>query len=253
MYLSETFSRIKLGLASASLALFLISGNATAELENHSLFLIAFDPDRAADQAFALDLNLDIFANDLADVASVGFSLTSGEFDNWLGDPVPGSNISWGVYGIGIPSALAPPASQFVVYSTVDSMPTLLSQSDIENAIGQGRTYIQQFNAGNALEDFRVAAAAEAGHPGDWADTLGGNTGGSFFSRAKLGEAVEMYRFGIEPVNFEGVEPELLAGLWTLDAGTGTVEFSAVPIPAAVWMFGSALVGLFGTRRRAMA
>ncbi len=31
---------------------------------------------------------------------------------------------------------------------------------------------------------------------------------------------------------------------------TGSVSIAAVPVPAAVWLFGSALVGLFGVRRR---
>ncbi len=45
-------------------------------------------------------------------------------------------------------------------------------------------------------------------------------------------------------------------GLWlkgTASSGgglvTGVVALTAVPIPAAVWLFGSALVGLFGVRR----
>ncbi|MEM7468968.1 MAG: VPLPA-CTERM sorting domain-containing protein, partial [Pseudomonadota bacterium] len=37
---------------------------------------------------------------------------------------------------------------------------------------------------------------------------------------------------------------------WTWDI-TGTVDnLAPIPVPAAVWLFGSALVGLFGLRRR---
>ena len=45
-------------------------------------------------------------------------------------------------------------------------------------------------------------------------------------------------------------------GAWNLNAATGTLTYSAVsavPVPAAVWLFGSALVGLTGISRRRKA
>lgn len=40
------------------------------------------------------------------------------------------------------------------------------------------------------------------------------------------------------------------AGLWTLDTNAGTLSYSAIPVPAAVWMFASGLLGLAGIARR---
>lgn len=40
------------------------------------------------------------------------------------------------------------------------------------------------------------------------------------------------------------------AGLWTLDTAAGTLSYSAIPVPAAVWMFASGLLGLAGIARR---
>ena len=44
-----------------------------------------------------------------------------------------------------------------------------------------------------------------------------------------------------------------LSGSCSNCAPTGTIDFSIVPIPAAVWLFGSALLGLVGIRRRISA
>jgi hypothetical protein len=48
-------------------------------------------------------------------------------------------------------------------------------------------------------------------------------------------------------LSFSGDVPTSYTGGGSL---TGSVSIAAVPIPAAVWLFGSALVGLFGARRR---
>jgi hypothetical protein len=50
----------------------------------------------------------------------------------------------------------------------------------------------------------------------------------------------------------EGVALNPFAGTWSLDS-TGTLSYSAVstvPVPAAVWLLGSALIGLVGVSRR---
>ena len=49
-----------------------------------------------------------------------------------------------------------------------------------------------------------------------------------------------------------GIDQTVYAGTWSLDAG-GTLTYggvSAVPVPAAVWLFGSAMLGLVGVARR---
>lgn len=52
--------------------------------------------------------------------------------------------------------------------------------------------------------------------------------------------------------NYQGVLQTTFAGNWSLDS-QGLLTYSAVPVPAAVWLFGSALVGLVGVARRRAA
>jgi len=50
------------------------------------------------------------------------------------------------------------------------------------------------------------------------------------------------------------LNPVLAAQTWKLNAATGTLNYSAVPLPAAVWMFGAGLMGVLRlTRRKSMA
>jgi hypothetical protein len=52
----------------------------------------------------------------------------------------------------------------------------------------------------------------------------------------------------------DGVSMSTFAGTWSVDAAAGTLNYtagvSAVPVPAAVWLFGSGLLGLVGISRR---
>lgn len=51
--------------------------------------------------------------------------------------------------------------------------------------------------------------------------------------------------------NFEETYPVIQSeGVWTLDTTAGTLSYSAIPVPAAVWMFASGLLGLAGIARR---
>ncbi len=83
---------------------------------------------------------------------------------------------------------------------------------------------------------------------GTFADALGNIVGGPF--KVGNGSLSLLAPSGASQLQF-GINDDLFgdnSGFFTLD-----VEQSAVPVPAAVWLFGSALVGLAGMRKKKSA
>jgi len=99
-----------------------------------------------------------------------------------------------------------------------------------------------------------VALIGEIGYYGDatWGDTLG-NRGVT--ASDLVGNEMNMYWARVNEADQTG--PLLLdvIGNWNLTS-TGQLSYagvSAVPVPAAVWLFGSGLIGLAGIARRKQA
>ncbi len=244
MNLRLVINQFRLSVSSALLACGLISGAANADIDPHSLFLIANDAARnGSGETYILDLNFDILASDPSNFSGV----TDPALADWLNDP-SATTIDWGVYAVGNNQNTVF-ASQFLVVSTVnpaDVEPVRFDQTRLNTAITSGRNVITGFNDAHIVDGL-AAGPLDDGFPvgfgNKWADDA------QFSSTGGLDDLLPMYIFGVDSI-FEPVAPIALEGLWSLDASTGNVAFSVVPVPAAVWMFGSALVGIFGIRRR---
>lgn len=90
-----------------------------------------------------------------------------------------------------------------------------------------------------------VAAGSVAGFGAELLDS----TGALLHTFTGTGDGVTLdLALGSYTVNFLGdVTP---GSFWTMLATIEEVQTSAVPVPAAVWLFGSALMGLVGVSRR---
>jgi ABC-type uncharacterized transport system permease subunit len=64
---------------------------------------------------------------------------------------------------------------------------------------------------------------------------------------ANVGDSIGFYF--ISPTSLTDSLVTEYAGVWSLSTD-GMLSYSAVPVPAAVWLFGSGLVGLIGVARR---
>lgn len=63
-------------------------------------------------------------------------------------------------------------------------------------------------------------------------------------------EALAGWAVGVDSDAIGNVVSSSLPFVWTLDTSADTLSYSAVPIPAAAWLFGSALLGMIGAARR---
>jgi len=77
-------------------------------------------------------------------------------------------------------------------------------------------------------------------------NNFGGSSAFGFNSEGTIGNAVDFYFLATN--NFGPTPDPTLLGSWTLQAD-GSLDFAPVPVPAAVWLFGSALLAFAGRRR----
>lgn len=92
---------------------------------------------------------------------------------------------------------------------------------------------------------------------GDWTDGFQGWDGNGLTlnwlttTDTAVTNSLPLYRYYYEPT---GANVSELYGLINIDTSTGVVSYnaavSAVPVPAAAWLFGSGLMGLVGIARR---
>ena len=90
------------------------------------------------------------------------------------------------------------------------------------------------------------------GHVGQHNEGAGSNLlwgGAAYNANAGYGNAVDFQLATIDLATFSGVQSQF-SGQWKLAGDSLTLGVSAVPVPAAVWMFGSALLGLAGVSRK---
>jgi len=144
--------------------------------------------------------------------------------------------------------------------------------SDIVMALQTGSNYDDVTQTGTLEILATRASKAEWGLDITWGYTLDTTTGVGSFTSASCEQADGYTKgtalcglFGImtgalAPLSATEAFPGASGGSWdfdlTVDIGNGAVDYnfdhdvSAVPLPAAAWLFGSAVLGLAGVRRR---
>jgi len=141
--------------------------------------------------------------------------------------------------------------------SPLDGYTEALSMDGVYYYAGNNSGFL---GASNSLVSAASSATGFLG--GSWATTLGGGAAawGPGFDNTLTGlnGGMKMSFLAIDP-NDQGLAPiaTTFAGTWSVNAAAGTLDYtagvSAVPVPAAVWLFGSGLLGLVGVSRRKKA
>lgn len=115
-----------------------------------------------------------------------------------------------------------------------------------ENALGDA-------DAGTADDPvFFLDGQFYAGSGATWGtqlNSLTANIGSGVDATAGDGEALMAWTIGMQQ-DVVGTNVKQNAATWLLDTSTGTLAYSEVPVPAAAWLFGSALLGMAGAARR---
>lgn len=222
----------------------------------------------ATKTSFSMDLGV------LASEAPLGSESLTFQINSNALAHVGGSaaDLTWNLGGISsIPPADPALLSGFGVYATGVSLPSGTG-ANFGNIGGQQASFDQLANvmttsgteivSGENPVFTMTGEATYAGNDNVFGDTGYQLAGTTFFDTtlsAAEGTSLYAYRVG---QSFEGGVPSTVVteslGTWSFDASAGTLSYSAgstnpVPVPAAVWMLASGLLGLAGVARRKKA
>ncbi|WP_290577241.1 VPLPA-CTERM sorting domain-containing protein [Ketobacter sp.] len=150
----------------------------------------------------------------------------------------------------------------FSFYSTQVAQPnpsfTYVSLANMTGALDNYALQLGGRQTSNGLDNPTFLGTGGANYSGSeafWGSGMAGLTNDTFGagvleSAANVGESLYAYSFQFANVGQQDLTPYALqtAGYWVLDIDTATLSY--VPVPAAVWLFASGVLGLAGVARR---
>jgi hypothetical protein len=267
----------------------LLAGYATAQAQSlpdsGSADLWVFVSDPTAKTTFAEDTGLSLSsllptnklvtgANlDTSIAASFSIAATSGLSSYISAANAAGHSLQWGVEGVQFPGSISgagfkKPGNFIVMFDDIAAVGSNVSQSAVQPTlqnIGSGfeqdAIYLKNtYTAGGKVYNW----ADGSGAANVWGAGVGGTGGstdlyGQEFNQAGIALGTTNTLYGLTGNGGPGTVQSYILGT-NLTVGTdGTLKIGSstppppVPLPAAVWLFGSGLLGLFGVGRRRAA
>jgi hypothetical protein len=218
------------------------------------LFLSILDP--SVNQSLVLDLNLTVnnFRNNNASLINT-FSVTDATLAGFIAASPDQSLMRWNLGGLsnmGLGPDLGFVTTHGNAGATIDAGEKPNDGTGLSIGMGNLEAYAN-LNPTTAV----VGSGTPGGHLGSyWGGTFGG---AMFFNNQHTGFSsgeLMSFIFADEANTLDGpTSIQAFANAeWMVDPTLGKVSYvgqvSAVPVPAAVWLFGSGLLGLAGVSRR---
>ncbi len=148
------------------------------------------------------------------------------------------------------------------MFSSKESFVNSAINVELNNSLNNyDNLFINQIGASGAETSTSTTSFPNAFNPAQWNDNFGTafqdiDNAFEVINNQASGEMMLFQTSTQGTLNGQPLQVNDFGGLYTFayDLATGNLEFSAVPLPAAVWFLGSALIGLMGfSRRRATA
>lgn len=218
------------------------------------LFLSIYDPGRSLSMVLDLNLTANSFRNNNAALINT-FSVTDATLQSFIAGSSNQSLMRWNLGALSN-AGFGPNNGALSTHgnagATIDANEAVYDGNALTIGMANLEAYVNQHPTTMVV----ASSGGPAGHTGSyWGGTMGGalrydNQHIGFAG----GELMSFMALGQTDVSDLGGAPYITAfsgGQWVLDPTLGRVSYvSAVPIPAAVWLFGSGLIGLVGISRR---
>jgi len=235
---------------------------------NAELVFSIYDAARA--QSLALDMNLTVnqFRNNNASLINT-FSVTNSLLQSFIAGSANPSAMVWNLGGLSN-LGLGPDAGILTTNGNAGATinPAVNGPYDgnaLTNAMGSIESYSMVNNGAFTLANPNSAISSASGPAGFLGGSWGYNFGGATqfnntvagFGSDQLMSFIALGATDVSDLSGTPISTTFANGKWHVNATTGTVSYvgqvSAVPVPAAIWLFGSGLLGLVGISRRKQA
>jgi|GEM_PF-2625408 len=221
----------------------------TTTATNDDLLLTVWDDSLGV--SYSRDLGISTLAFLASDSASQLFSQTTGLFSTLFGSEANSSNISWNLVGSGTST------KSTSILATVGT-PGLTNNGNGQLLVDEN-TFMGDLNSlasGSSATEASVNSTSNPAYGGAfWGSNykvVSNTTSPTGFGSA---QGFSVINGGGSGITARATSTQLPLGSFSLLAN-GSVQYgpvSAVPIPAALWLMGSGLVGLLGVGRRRKA
>lgn len=216
-----------------------------------------------AQNSYTLDLGITVEQFLANPSQTLSFAVNDANFQSFAAAYTVGNNVTWGVNGGHQILSELSDLEKFGFYTTsVVPAPASFDAnvSDINNTQGKwnvmvGSVQTQDANANN-LSSFRTVG--QGGYTAVYGNDF--QTALPFAAQGQLGTALSFVRERANVDDFDTGELVTFPGTWNfaINGNVGSLTYTAapaaVPLPAAVWMFGAGLMGLLrATRRKSLA